>query len=193
MKIFKILVVLGCSIFMAQGYAAASNFNYDYVEVGSVSLDTRILDVEMDADTVAIVGSFDLFEHVNVLVERQSTDYDFDLEGTQSALGIGYHQANRRLDLYLEAFYVEAELAFPENIELEDEDETGYGVNIGVRSLIGRKFELDFSFANVKVDVNQTAFSFAGRYYLHRTFALGLSYSVSNETHGSGFALRVGF
>jgi hypothetical protein len=193
MNILKILVVVIFSISLEPSHAE-SNFNYDYVEVGFVSLDTRIFGVDADGDTLGISGSFDLSESVNFLAGSQSADYDFDLEGTQAIIGLGYHQAtNRNTDLYMEAFYLDVELAFPEDIELEDAAETGYGVNVGLRNLIGRKFELDFSVSHVDLNGNQTGFGLAGRYYLHRTFALGLSISGADDTRGLGFALRAGF
>jgi hypothetical protein len=194
MKIFKILVVLASSACMAQGHAE-SNFNYDYVEVGAVTLDTKILGVDVGGDTLGISGSFDLSESVNLLASHQSTDFNFGLEGTQSSVGVGYHDSTGRgMDLYLEIFYLEMELAFPDD-ELQDVDETGNGINIGVRNLIGDRFEIDFVFSHVDIGLgtNQTGFGIAGRYYFHRTFALSVSYSSAEDTRGSGLGLRVGF
>jgi hypothetical protein len=202
MKKFRILVFLAFCFSLERGYAE-STFNYDYIEVGAITLDSKILDrngdtlIEMDGDTQDVSGSFDLTERVNLVASHQSTDFNFDIEGSQSTLGIGYHDGiGRGTDLYAQIFYLETELLFPEDIELRDVVDSGNGFNIGIRNLIRRRFEIDFAFSRINIGNigdDQTGFSIAGRYYFHRTIALGVYYSSIAETYGSGVVIRIGF
>jgi hypothetical protein len=194
MKIFRILVALGCSVFMSQGYAAESIFNYDYIEVGSIALETQIFGIDVEGDSRAVSGSFDLTDHVNIVAGIQSSDFDFEYESDQSIMGVGYHEGtSRTTDLYLEAFYLKIDLVFPETIDQEEVKKTGYGINAGLRKLIGKRSEFDFNFSYIDVDDSEISFGIAGRHYFHRTFALGLFYSVADDVKATGLTLRVGF
>jgi hypothetical protein len=193
MMTFRILVLLVSSAVMASGHAR-SNFNYDYVEVAAYSIKNEAFIVDIEGDSVEVSGSFDISPSVNLLISRQSADFDFNLESSSLAAGIGFHTAiSYGTDIQFMLFYLDTEVNFPVNPPGRVE-ETGHSFEVGIRQALGKRFEINFGFSQPNIDGEpETGFSAGGRFRFNKMFSLGAAYSVLDDTSSVGLGLRAEF
>jgi hypothetical protein len=193
MKISRILVLLVSSAALVNGHAR-SNFNYDYVEAAVYSIENQTFAVDIEGDGAEISGSFDISPSVNLLISRQSADFDFDLESDQLAAGIGFHTAvSYGTDIQLMILYLDTEVRFPVDPP-GTRKETGHSFEVGIRHALGKRFEINFGFAQPNYDGEaETGFSAGGRFRFNKVFLLGATYSVIDKTDSLGLGLRAEF
>jgi hypothetical protein len=118
-----------------------------------------------------------------------------DIDLTQYSIGLGYRSAySDTTDFFGILSYenVDAEASLGDLSE--GEDEGGIGVAIGVRTMIGDKFELsgNVKYIDIAID-SETTFGVDAYYYLTDNLAIGAGYTVSSDANSYGASLRYNF
>lgn len=151
---------------------AAEGVSHTFVEAGYGY--GEIAGGAVDGDGFAVGGSFQL--PANFLVAASYSDFDYD--GTDiAALSAG---AGYVLPLG-SAFDLIAGASF-EQLEVDSEDVSGFGLNVGTRGRLTDKVELSARLAYVDLDEGYSAFTstLGARYYVNRNFAWGLDVNKSD-------------
>lgn len=96
-------------------------------------------------------------------------------------------------DIIIGAAILRGETALAVNgVPAATTDQNGYGINIGIRSLVARRLELNASIDETIIESNSdTKFTVGGAYYFTKQFSTGLHYSVNQDSHSTVFSLSV--
>jgi opacity protein-like surface antigen len=153
---------------------AAAEPRYTYGELGYVSADYD--DISEDGDGYLIGGSYQLTNNIHVVADY--TDIDLD-HGDASALSIGggvNFPLRAGFDAVGRLRYIDAEVDRP-----GDNDETGFGIDAGVRTMINSQLELNGGIRYTDVFDDNTSLVIGGLYDVVPNFALGGEFEYSDD------------
>ncbi len=187
--------VLFIAAALAGAPAMADGPSYNFLTAGfqEVDFDDDVLS-EIDGDGWTAGGSVEISDNLHVFAGYGSAEFDFDVELTEWAVGIGLHTPiSNTTDFVAEIAYVEAEA---EALGLGFEED-GYGASIGLRSMLTEQLELagSFNYVDFGDDAgDDTSLDAAMWYSLTPQFALGISAGFDDDvtTYGAGFRLYFG-
>jgi len=155
----------------------ASDFSYSYIEGSVESVDSD----DPDADIYRISGSYNISPNFNIIADLATGDIDNpsganDIDLDEGSLGIAYHTPIAQSSDFtanLKAINRDSDLV---------EDDTGYGVGVGLRHMLSDRIEVDANVDFVDVqEVEDTALKVGARYYFNSAISAGLAYSTSSE------------
>jgi len=114
---------------------------------------------------------------------------------TSASLGIGYrYGATDSTDVFIIASYLYGEIETKEANGRSSVDDNGYGINLGVRSMLSKSFEGTITLGYVEIDnESETAIGISTYYYFTKVFAVGVSYSVADDVDQYGIGIRASF
>lgn len=200
-KIFsKTTIVLGLAIsFAIPSYAQAqqTGISYDYVEVGV--LKGEVLDEDFTG--YGIMGSFSINDSFFAKGSYSSGESDDEfgsgfsrdnIEVTGFTFGVGYHTPlGSSTDFVAGVDYVNAEVEFA-NIS---EDANGYGVNLGLRSMVMSNLELEAQviYTDGSDSDGEVSFSADAKFFITPRFALTVGYVDGDDSSGVAAGLRLNF
>jgi hypothetical protein len=174
----------------------AADFSYDYIQAGyqEIDIDDDLFSgFDVDGDGYFVGGSFELTENWFVAGGYSSADFDFGVDLDEITIGAGYHvPLNNNVDFYGMLSLVRAEVSAS---GFGSSDENGYAAEIGVRGMIGDRFELNGSLAYVDLDEggDGTAFGAGLLYNFTNTLAAGLALDFDEDVKAYGIGLRFYF
>ncbi|XQF92615.1 outer membrane beta-barrel protein [Pseudoalteromonas espejiana] len=193
MKTNKIAILLFTAA-VASPAALAESPNFNYVSAGYLDGD---IDGD-DADGWTFDGSTLLGENFFLSGQYQTvgnSDDGVDVDFNWLSAGLGYRTAiSASTDFYGLVTY--------ENVEVEasyrgssiSDDENGYGLSVGVRSMVSDNIELDGRLGYIDIaDESETSFTVGARYYFNNNFSLGANYTTLDELDLVGLTARYSF
>lgn len=161
--------------------AAETNFSYTYGELGYTDMDVNGASV----DGLGLEGSFQFMEQVFGFASYEDLSGDGDVSNLM--VGAGYaHPLASNVDGI-------AKLAFVSN-ETGSADDTGIGLEFGVRATVAPKVEVfgSFSYIDIYEDASN-GFELGGRYWIQDNIGLSLSYNDIEDADGFTIAGRFNF
>lgn len=188
--------ILGLSLVVFASPALAGDLSYNFFELGyqKVDLDEDPLPgVSVDGDGYGIGGAFEVGESWYITAGYSKLEFDFGIDLDQLGIGVGYHvDMSPNADFFATLSYVRAEASVS---GFGSVDEDGFGVDIGVRGMVGDKFELSGSIGYVDLgDAGDgTSFGGAAYYYFTDAFALGFLVETDDDVTGYGIGARFYF
>ena len=160
------------SLFLALGPVAAfADMSYSNVELKYLDLSLSDSVANVNGDGFALSGSYELNSKVFLLGEWQDQSYDFGIDGRQYEVGAGFHHAiNSTLDFVGTLSYIDSRVDAG-SVSASDD---AFAIGGGVRTRIGKAFELDASLKYVDFDNSgsDTGLSAGGRWYFKKSMAL---------------------
>jgi hypothetical protein len=176
--------------------AVADDISYNFLELGyqQIDFDDELLaGVDIDGDGYSLAGSFEIGQNTFIAGGYSQADFDFGVKLDTLSLGLGYHVGmSDNVDVYglLSAVRLEASAS-----GIGNQDEDGYSVEIGLRGMIGDRFELSGSLGYVDLgDGGDGTEVGAGlQYYVTETFSLGLAVNVDEDVTAYGAGIRIYF
>ena len=175
-------------------FAADISYNFIEAEYQEIDIDSGFLGgFDIDGDGYGIGGSFELNENWFIGARYSKADFDFGVDLDQLMLGAGYHvPISDNADFYGMFSFVSAE-ASVDGFDSIDED--GYAATIGLRGMIGERFELNGSLAYVDFGNggDSTAFGAGALYNFGDAFAAGFSVGIDDDVTTYGIGFRVYF
>jgi hypothetical protein len=194
----KTLVLPALAALALSGPAMADNLSYTYLEGGLFGdniddpdnnlNDLRGSGLDLKASWAinrALFG-FGNLSGTEYEYRNEPTD-DYDFSAGKLGLGLGVHfPIGRRVDVVtgfsLQRLRLENDTA---NTTL---NEDGWGMDLGLRGMIGERLQWTVSWHNVDYgrDNEDSSWSTGFRYYFTRTFAMGLDLASTDENQASG-------
>ncbi|MDC9513877.1 outer membrane beta-barrel protein [Pseudoalteromonas sp. CST5] len=193
MKKNKIAILLVTAVITSPA-AFAESPNFNYVAAGYLDGD---IDGD-DADGWTFDGSTLLGENFFLSGQYQTlgnSDDGVDVDLNWLSAGIGYRTAiGANTDFYGLATYENVELEASYRGSNASNDENGYSLSVGVRSMVSDNIELDGRVGNVDIaDESETSFSVGARYYINNNVSLGANYTSLDELDLVSLTARYSF
>ena len=164
--------------------ALADGPDWQYVEGGYTQLDFDDND-SFDPDGVVISGTYLTTPNVYVTGDYRMTEEGrFDLD--MLTLGAGYRlPINATTDAYFGANF--------ERLDTSGDDENGYSINAGIRSMLTRQFELSGELGYYDVVDGEATVKVAANYYFNTDWAVGASYEMIDDLNIMSLTARYSF
>ena len=176
-------LLLGTALVFAMSPAFAGDLSYNFIELGyqKAELDDDLAGISFDGDGFGIGGSFEVGESWFVGVGYSTIGFDFGIDLDQISVGGGYHAGlSDRTDFFAALSYLSVEVSAS---GLGSVDEDGYGVAIGVRSMLTDNVELNGSlgYSDLGNGADGTAFNAGALYSFTESFAVGFDIGIEED------------
>jgi hypothetical protein len=170
--------------------------NWNYIQGSYASADV----IGFEPSGFAVNGShligdnFFLMGDYNLLSEDVS-GFDLDVDYAQLSLGLGYRYAvNSSSDVYVAVSYEDVTFELSGNDSKLKSSENGYGVQVGVRSMVTDNIELSGSLGMVSIDSeSDTAYDLGANYFFNESFSAGVGYSSWDDIDITSLNVRYSF
>ncbi|MCK8103329.1 outer membrane beta-barrel protein [Pseudoalteromonas sp. 2CM36K] len=194
MKMNKAALLLLTTLVASPIALAEQTPNFNFVSGGYLDAD---IDGE-SADGWTIDGSKLVSENVFLSGQYQTVGdsvngADFDINWLSA--GVGYRTAiSSSTDFYGLLTYENIELEASYAGRSESEDENGYGLSVGLRSMVSESFELDGRLGYVDIDDDsETSISVGARYYINENVSFGANYTSLDDLDLISATVRYSF
>ncbi len=171
------------------GTAVAAGIDYTYVQASYVN---SKIDVgpKVRGDGLALDGSLAVTDRVFVLAGYGNGSFDRDVDTVSYSLGGGYRwPLQPKLDAYAEAAWIHSRI----DTNFGHTHDSGLGFDVGLRSRVSPKVELQGAIDHVNVNGARTSLLLAGRYFLTSTVAVGAGYDLNHDNGAWSVSLRALF
>ncbi len=171
------------------GAAGAEGLDYTYLQA---SYENSQIDVgpKVRGDVLALDGSFAATPRVFVLARYENGNFDRSIDRVSYEVGAGYRWSlQAKLDAYADAALVHARV----DAGLGHAHDNGLRLDVGLRSRVSPKVELQGGIGHVNVFDSQTSLQLSGRYFLTSTVAVGAGYNLNHNDGGWSVSLRALF
>ena len=183
--------------------ASAQGPNWDLIEIGYAQLKLDGIDglkpsgfmlsgSKLLNDNTFITGSYSQLSD-DLGGFSQNIKFDIDM----ASVGLGYRYAyNNSSDLYATLSYEYIKASAGTDGFSQDEDDNGYGLTVGIRSMVTDVFEVDAAIGYVSgggIDDGSRSLTIGGNYYFTDKMAVGLHYELLEDADTAGINLRYTF
>lgn len=185
----KSLAVSAIAALALSGPLMAADFSYNTIELGlySESIDDPGGDEGLDGSGMSLSGSWAFSPGVFGFASLGGTEYEYrhlvdeDFRTGQFQLGLGFNvPLNEQLDLVTGVSL--------QRLRLEDEfqnalNEDGYGLKVGLRGLVGSRFEwtAGMNYVDFGRGIDDTSWIAGFRYHFTRSFAMGVDIGSTDK------------
>lgn len=189
------LALLASSVLLLGGAPAqADGPSYSYIDAfyQDVSIDAGG-GLDVDGDGFAVAGSVAINDNWFVLADYSSTDFEGVLDLNQISVGGGYNSAiSERTDWFATLSYLDAEL---DGGFLGNADDSGYGVALGIRSMLRPNLEVNaqVGYADLGAGADGTTFGGGVWWTVAGNFALGAQVDFDDDFTALGLGVRLYF
>lgn len=187
--------ILFTTLMAVTAAAAAEGFSYNHANAGYSRIDVD--DVDVDGDLLGASVSFEVSDSFFVFGAYGTGDLDGDLginvDYSRAGIGLGHHlPLADRLDLVSRVSWEWAEIEVP---FFGDEDDTGYGLGVGLRYASTPQLELNggLTYVDFGDGADDTGVDLGGLYSFTDSFAVGLSATFTDDTRSYGLGGRFYF
>lgn len=175
--------------------AFAASPSYDFVKAGYVQADIEDAG-DFEPSGFQIQGFKSLNENVYLTgrygqLGEDVSGVDIDLD--YASAGVGYRYGlTQNTDFFGEVTYEYVNL----DIELDSisgEDDNGYGITAGIRSMLSEQFELRGAIRYIDIEDDETAFEIGADYFFTPQFSFGATYVIADDVDLLGVSARYTF
>ena len=184
----SIVVVLSLNAF-------AASPSYDFVKAGYVQADIEDAG-DFEPTGFQIQGFKSLNENVYLTgrygqLGEDVSGVDIDLD--YASAGVGYRYGlTQNTDFFGEVTYEYVNI----DVELDSisgEDDNGYGITAGIRSMLSEQFELRGAIRYIDIEDDETAFEIGADYFFTPQFSFGATYVIADDVDLLGVSARYTF
>ncbi len=173
-------VTLICALFSTSSALAASP-NWDYIQGGYYIVNISDID-GLDPHGFGIGGAKSLGKNVFVRGSYSMTNddiFDGDVDFDQGSAEVGYrYKMTGATDIYGTLAYQYAEISASGPSGNLTSDTDGFGANIGIRSMLTSKIDLEASAGFLRFDGDSEAIAMlAANYHFHPNVSVGLNFT----------------
>ena len=170
----------------------AASPSYDFVKAGYVQADIEDAG-DFEPSGFQIQGFKSLNENVYLTgrygqLGEDVSGVDIDLD--YASAGVGYRYGlTQNTDFFGEVTYEYVNL----DIELDSisgEDDNGYGITAGIRSMLSEQFELRGAIRYIDIEDDETAFEIGADYFFTPQFSFGATYVIADDVDLLGVSAR---
>ncbi|AMJ97432.1 hypothetical protein AVL55_04210 [Alteromonas macleodii] len=173
----------------------AASPSYDFVKAGYVQADIEDAG-DFEPSGFQIQGFKSLNENVYLTgrygqLGEDVSGVDIDLD--YASAGVGYRYGlTQNTDFFGEVTYEYVNI----DVELDSisgEDDNGYGITAGIRSMLSEQFELRGAIRYIDIEDDETAFEIGADYFFTPQFSFGATYVIANDVDLLGVSARYTF
>ncbi len=189
----RILVAALVLALAAPALADTPSYNYVQGSFQKVDLDDGGLGLDVDGDGFGIGGSFEVADNWHVFGGYSTIDFGFGIELNQLSVGAGYHtDTSATTSMFADLSLIRAEV---DAGSFGSEDESGFGLRVGVRSNLTDKVEAEGNIAYVDLGDGGDGTSVGGAiwYGFTKAFSLGLFANADEDAFDYGIGARLYF
>ncbi|MEC8963713.1 MAG: outer membrane beta-barrel protein [Pseudomonadota bacterium] len=175
--------------------AFAASPSYDFVKAGYVQADIEDAG-DFEPSGFQIQGFKSLNENVYLTggygqLGEDVSGVDIDLD--YASAGVGYRYGlTQNTDFFGEVTYEYVNI----DVELDSisgEDDNGYGITAGIRSMLSEQFELRGAIRYIDIEDDETAFEIGADYFFTPQFSFGATYVIADDVDLLGVSARYTF
>ena len=175
--------------------AFAASPSYDFVKAGYVQADIEDAG-DFEPSGFQIQGFKSLNENVYLTgrygqLSEDVSGVDIDLD--YASAGVGYRYGlTQNTDFFGEVTYEYVNI----DVELDSisgEDDNGYGITAGIRSMLSEQFELRGAIRYIDIEDDETAFEIGADYFFTPQFSFGATYVIADDVDLLGVSARYSF
>ncbi|MEM8814620.1 MAG: hypothetical protein AAFX56_09205 [Pseudomonadota bacterium] len=184
--ICSLLLILSSPVF-----ADDLNYNFFQLSFDRVELDDDF-GLDVDGDSWAFAGSFEVAESWFVFADYGMGDFDFGVDLDQWSVGGGFHTpVANNVDFVATAAYVGADISAG-GLSVDD---NGLGASIGLRAMVTPNVELNgtISYVDLGDFGDDTSLSGSAWWNFTEQFALGVRAGVADDVTQYGIGGRFYF
>ena len=161
----------------------AASPSYDFVKAGYVQADIEDAG-DFEPSGFQIQGFKSLNENVYLTgrygqLGEDVSGVDIDLD--YASAGVGYRYGlTQNTDFFGEVTYEYVNI----DVELDSisgEDDNGYGITAGIRSMLSEQFELRGAIRYIDIEDDETAFEIGADYFFTPQFSFGATYVIADD------------
>ena len=173
----------------------AASPSYDFVKAGYVQADIEDAG-DFEPTGFQIQGFKSLNENVYLTgrygqLGEDVSGVDIDLD--YASAGVGYRYGlTQNTDFFGEVTYEYVNI----DVELDSisgEDDNGYGITAGIRSMLSEQFELRGAIRYIDIEDDETAFEIGADYFFTPQFSFGATYVIADDVDLLGVSARYTF
>lgn len=189
-KYIQIFCIVGSQLWVAS--AQASNFNYNYFQIGYIKSDIDLEDTNIDGNSFSLSGSFAVNQKVNAIALYQTGNFDLDLDTDLFGIGVGIHNPlSSNADAVFNAMFVDAQV---KAASLGREDDAGYTVEAMLRYASNPKVEINAGIEVVNLyDDTENVFGVGTLIKFDSERSFVISYSKGDNSSDIGIGFRMEF
>ena len=190
---------IGLGLFVLAAPALAAELSYNIIQAGyeRIETDGTSPGIEPDGDGFSLGGSFEIGENWFAGAGYSRLGVDFgsgsDVDVDELSIGLGLHAPlNENVDFVATVQYLRREVS---ESAVGPIKEDGYGATIGVRGLIGDRFELEggVGYADYGGGADGGSFYGGALYRFTESFGVGFDVGVDEDTQSLGLFGRFYF
>ena len=175
--------------------AFAASPSYDFVKAGYVQADIEDAG-DFEPTGFQIQGFKSLNENVYLTgrygqLSEDVSGVDIDLD--YASAGVGYRYGlTQNTDFFGEVTYEYVNI----DVELDSisgEDDNGYGITAGIRSMLSEQFELRGAIRYIDIEDDETAFEIGADYFFTPQLSFGATYVIADDVDLLGVSARYTF
>ncbi len=176
--------------------ASAAAPSWDFIKAGYVQIDIEEAgDFEPKGFELqgfkAIGENFYLTGSYSQLSEDE---YDVEVDLDSLSIGGGYRYGiTQSTDVFTEITYEYENVEVDYGYFSDDEDDNGFGVAVGVRSMVTDSLELRGAVRYIDIVEDDTELEFGADYFFSPQFALGATYVFADDADLLGISVRYNF
>lgn len=192
-KTFQLSSIFATSLLVSTCVLAEQAPKWDFVQATYATVEIDEID-ELDLAGFAISGSKLITKNLFIAAAYDNvsdTYYDNKIDMTNLTAGIGYrHSLSTTTDVYGIASIINQDI----DTSFGGDDDTGYMLSVGVRSMLTDAFELSGSAAYGDIfDESDTSFAVSAFYHFNANLSVGASYAIADDTDTLAASVRYSF
>jgi len=171
---------------------AESELSYSFIE--AVYIDTEIdeRNFDVEGDGLGLSGSVELGDNFFMRAGFANQDFDGGIDTEQRTIGFGAHTAIAdKTDLFATLDYVDIE----NDTRFGSFDADGYGIGIGIRSMVLEGLELNggVNYVDLGDGGDGASISLGARYYVVDNLSLGAGVQLDDDVTSWTAGIRLDF
>ncbi|MGI9222428.1 MAG: outer membrane beta-barrel protein [Woeseiaceae bacterium] len=181
------------ALMLSSAAAMAEGPSYSYIQASYQEIDIDLGGgFDVDGDGFGVSGSVAINDSWYVFASYGSAELENVVDLDQLGLGVGWHSPiSETMDWFVSAAYVSAEVSAN---GFGSADDSGYGVGLGLRSMINPRLELagSINYADLG-DGGDTSLGLAAWYTISGNFAAGIGADFGDDISSYGIGIRLYF
>ena len=182
------------ALMLSSATAMAEGPSYSYIQANYQEIDIDLGGgFDVDGDGFGVSGSVAVNDSWFVFAGYSTFDFESIVDLNEWSIGAGWHSAmSEKTDWFVTAAYIDAEIDAPGFGSFSD---SGFGVSIGIRSMLNPKLELagSVSYADLGDGADGTSVAGSLWYTVAGNLALGLGLNAGEDTTSYGVGIRLYF
>ena len=182
------LLILSSAVAMADG------LNYSFIQAAYQEVDIDLGGgFDVDGDGFGVGGSAAINDDWFIFADYSTFDFESVVDLSSLTIGGGYHATvSDKTDWFATLGFAQAEIDVQ---GFGSEDESGYAISLGLRSMVSENFELygSLAYADLGDGADGTSVAAGFLYSLSGNMAVGLGVDFDDDVTAYGVGFRLYF